>query len=87
MRTEVYDFWTQPAKLFVVQEVAGGPPRRRAHQTGQLNFLIELALNDNPVPLHQLAIITDHGGEEFGPNEIRTLARDPERPEPMERLG
>lgn len=79
----VHDFWTQPAKLFVVQEVAGGPPRKRTDHMGPLNWLIELAINDNPVPLDQLEIRTDHGSEEFGPNEIRALASDPDRPEPI----
>lgn len=82
-QVSVFDFWTQPAKLYLVQELAKGPPRKRADHIGPLNWLIELAINDNPAPLSQLEIKTDHGGELFGPDEIRSLANDPDRPKPI----
>lgn len=74
------DFWSQPASLFISQDLKGGPPRTRAVQKGPLNWLIEMAINNNPLPLKQIFLETEKG-DHFAPDEILELSRRTDRPD------
>ena len=74
-------FWTQPAELFVHTEIVGGPARERKHVSGNLNWLLEMALHDNPVAIARI-VIRNAAGDVFGPAQIRELADEPSRPKP-----